>query len=137
MPRKKKTARTPMLYVEGRDLSYPLGQTFAIELLRPMLHFDERGTGEVEIRYSNGLVEDINTLTGLTFTRHEDQPLYHQSVMLEGTGVSLQLSQIRRLPLDHFYFHLDQLQNGTWRLAWGKEVIPEIQEVLGLRIQGV
>lgn len=133
MPRKKK-ARKPGLVIEGTGLSYPLGQVIAVDDARPFLHFDERDDGSVDIRYSVGLIPDLEVFTGFAIHRREALALWHSEVELTDQGDLLQLARVSALPLAHFYLHLNRLANGRWRIAYGDGMLPDIELLTGITV---
>lgn len=133
MPRKRK-ARKLGLIIEGTGLSYPLGQVIALDDPRPLLHFDERAGGSVDIRYSAGLISDLEVFTGFTIHRRESLALWHSEVELTDQGDLLQLARVSALPLAHFYLHLNRLANGRWRMAYGDGKLPDIELLTGISL---
>lgn len=131
---RKKKARKPGLVIEGTGLSYPLGQVIALDDSRPLLHFDEREDGSVDIRYSAGLIPDLEVFTGFTIHRRESLALWHGEVELTDQGDLLQLARVSPLPLAHFYLHLNQLANGRWRMVYGDGVLLDIELLTGVTL---
>lgn len=134
MPRKAKTLEAPQWVVQGTDLSYPHGAIVTQASERAYLHFDERNGGVVDLRYSEGFIEDLDKFKGVLLHRQPDSQ-YHAAFSLHGLNQTFTVSRVRRLPLSHFYMHFDQLANGTWRIAYGDGVIPELNPVEAIRLR--
>lgn len=134
MARKKQPVKgDKTLTVQGMDLSFVLTKFIPTVSLIPMLHFDQRGDGSMEVRYNPELLPEPEQLTAIDLIR-KPESVYHHAFNLVGTEQRFTISRVRRLPLDHFYLHFNRLQDGTWRIAYGSEVIPNIQDIHGLRI---
>jgi hypothetical protein len=59
-----------------------------------------------------------------------------QVIQMGGGGEQLKLSKVTAIGIKgKQMLHLDQLDDGTWRLIYSKEIIPDIQKVLGFNIK--
>ena len=56
-------------------------------------------------------------------------------IEIDGMGVDLVLSKVTALTLKKEMIHLDQLDDGTWRLIYSKAIIPDITQVEGFKIK--
>lgn len=53
---------------------------------------------------------------------------------IDGDGQILELSKATAVRTDKNMIHLDQLEDGTWRLIYNANLIPDITKVLNLEI---
>lgn len=58
----------------------------------------------------------------------------YRAIEIEGTGQILELSKATSVKTSQNMIHLDQLPDGTWRLIYNGNLIPDFSKVLGLRI---
>lgn len=57
-----------------------------------------------------------------------------RAIEIEGTDVVLELSKATAIHTDKKMIHFDQLPDGTWRMIYNGEMIPDFTKVLGLKI---
>lgn len=57
-----------------------------------------------------------------------------RSIILEGIGIELELSKVTAIKTESQMIHLDQLKNGTWRLIYNINLIPDITKLQSLQI---
>ena len=57
-----------------------------------------------------------------------------RSILIEGIDKELVLSKVTAVRTDKEMIHLDQLADGTWRLIYNANLIPEIKDVNGFKI---
>ena len=57
-----------------------------------------------------------------------------RSILLEGTDVELELSKVTAVRTDKQMIHLDELNDGTWRLIYNSNLIPDITKIEGFKI---
>jgi len=57
-----------------------------------------------------------------------------RSIMIEGLGVELELSKATAVRTDKQMIHLDQLPDGTWRLIYNSNLIPDFTQVESFKI---
>lgn len=57
-----------------------------------------------------------------------------RAIRIEGTGEELELSKVTSVRTDKRMIHLDQLPDGTWRLIYNIDVLPDITKVEGFSI---
>jgi hypothetical protein len=55
-----------------------------------------------------------------------------RSVNLEGLGLELVLSKATAVKTDKNMIHLDQLPDGTWRLIYNANMIPDFSKLTAL-----
>lgn len=48
-----------------------------------------------------------------------------RAVLLDGLGTELVLSKVTAVKTDKQMIHLDQLEDGTWRLIYNSNLIPD------------
>ena len=48
-----------------------------------------------------------------------------RAIKLVGTDIVLELSKATSVKTDNMMIHLDQLSDGSWRLIYNKELIPD------------
>lgn len=58
----------------------------------------------------------------------------YRAIELEGTGEVLVLSKATAVKTKQNMIHLDQLPDGTWRLIYNGNMIPDFTKVMGLKI---
>lgn len=56
------------------------------------------------------------------------------SIELVGLGLKLKLSKATGVKLDKNMIHFDQLNDGSWRLIYNSNLIPDIKSLESLRI---
>ena len=57
-----------------------------------------------------------------------------RAIQLAGTDTVLELSKVTAVNTKNNMIHLDQLTDGTWRLIYNKNLIPDITKVEGFMI---
>lgn len=57
-----------------------------------------------------------------------------RAIEIEGTDVVLELSKATAIKTNKNMIHLDQLDDGTWRLIYNGNLIPDFSEVEALKI---
>lgn len=57
-----------------------------------------------------------------------------RAIEIEGTDIVLELSRVTAVRTSKNMIHLDQLDDGTWRLIYNSEMIPDFTKVKGLKI---
>ena len=57
-----------------------------------------------------------------------------RAIGIEGTGVELELSKVTSIKTKAQMIHLDQLQDGTWRLIYNENLITDIRKVRAFKI---
>lgn len=57
-----------------------------------------------------------------------------RAIRIEGLDVELELSKATAVRTDKQMIHLDQLQDGTWRLIYNSSLIPDFTKVESLRV---
>ena len=57
-----------------------------------------------------------------------------RTIILEGTDIELPLSKVTVVRTDKQMIHFDQLPDGTWRLIYNENTIPDITKVNGFMI---
>lgn len=57
-----------------------------------------------------------------------------RAIEVEGTDEVLTLSKATAVKTSKNMIHLDQLDDGTWRLIYNGNMIPDFTKVLGLKI---
>lgn len=57
-----------------------------------------------------------------------------RSINLEGLGVELVLSKATAIKTDKNMIHLDQLPDGTWRLIYNGNMIPDFSKLISMTI---
>lgn len=60
--------------------------------------------------------------------------MVRRTVEIVGTGIVLELSKATAVRTDKQMIHLDQLKDGTWRLIYNENLIPDFSAVESLRI---
>jgi hypothetical protein len=57
-----------------------------------------------------------------------------RAIRIEGTGIELELSKATAVRTQKRMIHLDELPDGTWRLIFNGEMIPDFSIVEALTI---
>ncbi len=57
-----------------------------------------------------------------------------RSIKIEGIGEVLELSKITAVRTNKNMIHLDQLDDGTWRLIYNSKLIPDFKDVVAFKI---
>ena len=57
-----------------------------------------------------------------------------RAIKIEGTDVELELSKATAVRTDKNMIHLDQLADGTWRLIYNGNLIPDFSKVEAFKI---
>ena len=57
-----------------------------------------------------------------------------RSIKIEGTDIELELSRATAVRTDKNMIHLDELPDGTWRLIFNSNVIPDFSVIEGFTI---
>lgn len=57
-----------------------------------------------------------------------------RAILIEGLDEMLVLSKATAVKTKQNIIHLDQLPDGTWRLIYNGDMIPDFSKVLGLKI---
>lgn len=58
----------------------------------------------------------------------------HRAIKLEGLDQTLELSKATAVKTDKNMIHLDQLPDGTWRLIYNGNMIPDFSKLVALTI---
>lgn len=64
----------------------------------------------------------------------EDEGEPFRAILIEGTDEVLVLSKATAVKTKQNMIHIDQLPDGTWRLIYNGNMIPDFTKVLGLKI---
>jgi len=56
------------------------------------------------------------------------------NIILDDANILLNLSKVTSVKTDKQMIHLDKLDNGTWRLIYNENLIPDFSKVLSLDI---
>lgn len=54
---------------------------------------------------------------------------------LEGTDIELEISKVTAVKLDKEMIHLDKLQDGSWRLIYNSNMIPDFSKISSFKIE--
>ena len=65
-------------------------------------------------------------------SKYKGEPF--RAILIEGTDEVLVLSKATAVKTKQNMIHLDQLPDGTWRLIYNGNMIPDFTKVLGLKI---
>ena len=65
-------------------------------------------------------------------SRRKKEP--RRAIEIEGIDVVLELSRATAVKTSKQMLHLDQLDDGTWRLIYNANLIPDFSEVKSLKI---
>jgi hypothetical protein len=57
-----------------------------------------------------------------------------RSILIEGLGKELVLSKVTSVRTEKEMIHLDKLSDGTWRLIYNTNLIPDFSKVKSLKI---
>ena len=57
-----------------------------------------------------------------------------RSIKIEGTDIELELSRATAVRTDKNMIHLDELPDGTWRLIFNSNMIPDFSVIEGFTI---
>lgn len=57
-----------------------------------------------------------------------------RTVLINGTEKQLQLSRVTQLNTTKQFIHLDELSDGTWRICYTSNTIPDFSKVKSLEI---
>lgn len=57
-----------------------------------------------------------------------------RAIELEGTGIVLEVSKAAAVKTNKKMIHLDELPDGTWRLIYNGEMIPDFTKIKSLKI---
>ena len=57
-----------------------------------------------------------------------------RAVRLDGLNQELELSKATAIKTDKMMIHLDQLQDGTWRLIYNSKLIPDFTKLNSMTI---
>ena len=57
-----------------------------------------------------------------------------RAIQLEGTDTVLELSKATAVKTDQNMIHLDELPDGTWRLIYNGNLIPDFTKIKSLKI---
>jgi hypothetical protein len=57
-----------------------------------------------------------------------------RAIEIEGTGIVLELSKATEVKTSKQMIHLDQLDDGTWRLIYNGNLIPDFTKVKSFKI---
>lgn len=57
-----------------------------------------------------------------------------RSILIDGIDKELELSKVVMIKSDKQFIYLDQLRDGTWRLAYTRDTIDDISQVNGFEI---
>lgn len=57
-----------------------------------------------------------------------------RAIEIEGIGEVLELSRATAIRTDKQMIHLDKMDDGTWRLIYNANLIPDFSEVKSLKI---
>lgn len=57
-----------------------------------------------------------------------------RAIELTGTDVTLELSKVTAIRTEKRMIHLDELPDGTWRLIYNGNMIPDLTQVQALTI---
>lgn len=57
-----------------------------------------------------------------------------RAIKIEGLGIELELSKVTAVRTIKRMIHLDELEDGTWRLIFNSNQIEDISKVLGFKM---
>jgi len=57
-----------------------------------------------------------------------------RAIKIDGLGIELELSKATAVRTDKQMIHLDQLSDGTWRLIYNSNLIPDFAQVEGFTV---
>ena len=57
-----------------------------------------------------------------------------RAIEIEGLDITLELSKATAVRTKNKMIHLDELPDGTWRLIWNGDMIPDFTKVKALKI---
>ena len=57
-----------------------------------------------------------------------------RSILIEGLDKELILSKVTAVKLEKNMIHLDELPDGTWRLIYNINMIPDLKQIEGFKI---
>jgi len=57
-----------------------------------------------------------------------------RAIKLEGIDTELELSKVTAIKTEKQMIHLDELPDGTWRLIYNSNLIPDITKIEGFKI---
>ena len=57
-----------------------------------------------------------------------------RAIELVGTGMVLELSKATSVKTDSNMIHFDQLPDGTWRLIYNKNLIPDFSQIEAFKV---
>jgi hypothetical protein len=74
----------------------------------------------------------------LRYGRNDQYPnggiMTRRAIEIEGTGIVLELSKATEVKTSKQMIHLDQLDDGTWRLIYNGNLIPDFTKVKSFKI---
>ena len=57
-----------------------------------------------------------------------------RAIEIEGLGEVLELSKATAVRTDKKMIHLDQLPDGTWRIIYNRDLIPNFSDVISFKV---
>jgi hypothetical protein len=57
-----------------------------------------------------------------------------RAIVLDGTGIELPLSKATAVKTGKKMIHIDELPDGTWRLIYSQELIPDFTKISAFRV---
>ena len=67
-------------------------------------------------------------------SKKKREPFVKRSITIDGMDKKLELSIVTAVRTTKEMIHLDQLKDGTWRLIYNSNLIPDITKVKGFTI---
>lgn len=64
--------------------------------------------------------------------RKKEEP--RRAIEIKGLDIILELSKVTAVKTNKQMVHLDQLDDGTWRLIYNSNLIPDFKEVIGFKV---
>lgn len=58
----------------------------------------------------------------------------YRAIQIEGLDIKLELSKATAVKTKQNMIHLDELPDGTWRLIYNGDMIPDFTKVIGFKI---
>lgn len=114
--------------VEGTEHTFEVVKLVPIHSEMVSIHFEELPNGKWRILYNAEFLPNFDEIEAFQIKRTVET----RSIVLKGIDVELKLSIVTAVRVRPNLLHLDKLQDGTWRMTYNVNTIPDFTKVTSL-----
>ena len=112
--------------LEGTDAVLELSRLTLVKIATKVIHLDQLDDGTWRLTYQHEVLPDAEKLIALV--------MKPGAVELQGLGTELKLAKAVPIPGKAPMMHFDETPNGTWRLIYSRDLIPDFAKLTALRV---